>query len=40
MLVGTRELSVHPNYRLIYELIGDDVHILNVAHARRDWPEG
>lgn len=40
MLVGTRELSVHPNYRLIYELIGDDVHILNMVHARRDWPEG
>ena len=36
----TRELTVHPNYRLVYELVGDDVHILNVVHARRDWPEG
>ncbi len=39
MLPGTRELSVHPNYRLVYELVGDDVNILNVVHARRDWPE-
>ena len=40
ILPDTRELTVHPNYRLIYELVGDDVHILNVVHARRDWPEG
>ena len=40
LLPDTRELTVHPNYRLVYELIEDDVHILNVVHARRDWPEG
>ena len=40
ILPDTRELTVHPNYRLIYELVGGDVHILNVVHARRDWPEG
>ena len=40
ILPDTRELTVHPNYRLVYELVGDDVHILNVVHARRDWPEG
>ena len=40
MLPDTRELTVHPNYRLVYELVGDGVHILNVVHARRDWPEG
>ena len=40
MLPDTRELTVHPNYRLVYELVGDDVHILNVVHARRDWLEG
>ena len=39
ILPDTRELTVHPNYRLVYELVGDDVHILNVVHARRDWPE-
>jgi toxin ParE1/3/4 len=40
MLPETRELTVHPNYRLVYELVGNDVQILNVVHARRDWPEG
>ena len=40
LLPDTRELTVHPNSRLVYELVGDDVHILNVGHARRDWPEG
>lgn len=39
MLPDTRELTVHPNYRLVYELVGDDVHILNVVHARQDWRE-
>ena len=40
ILPDTRELTVHPNYRLVYELVGIDVHILNVVHARRNWPEG
>lgn len=40
LLPNTRELTVHPSYRLVYELVGDDVNILNVVHARRDWSEG
>jgi toxin ParE1/3/4 len=40
LLPDTRELTVHPNHRLVYELVGDDVQILTVVHARRDWREG
>jgi toxin ParE1/3/4 len=35
---GTRELTVHPNYRMIYEVMADEVRILNVVHAARNWP--
>lgn len=38
LLPDTRELTVHPDYRLVYELIEDDVHILSLIHARQDWP--
>lgn len=38
-LADTRELTVHPNYRLVYEVAEDTVRILNVVHARREWPE-
>lgn len=35
---STRELVVHPNYVLIYDIMGDDVRILRLLHARRQWP--
>jgi len=36
---GTRELVVHQNYILIYDLAGDDlVRILRVLHGARQWP--
>lgn len=35
---GTRELVVHPNYILIYDIAGDDVRILRLLHAQRQWP--
>ncbi|HKR90707.1 type II toxin-antitoxin system RelE/ParE family toxin [Novosphingobium sp.] len=34
----TRELVVHRNYILAYDLAGDEVRILRVLHARRQWP--
>ena len=35
---GTRELVVHRNYILVYDVAGDVVRILRVLHARREWP--
>jgi toxin ParE1/3/4 len=35
---GTREAVIHSNYLLIYRLVLDTVEIVNVVHARRDYP--
>ena len=35
---GTRELVVHPNYIVIYDVVGDAVRVLRVLHAARQWP--
>jgi toxin ParE1/3/4 len=37
-IVGTRELTPHKNYRLVYEVRGDTVWILVLSHAARQWP--
>lgn len=37
---GTRELVVHSNYMLIYEVEGEAVLILRVMHVARRWPPG
>jgi toxin ParE1/3/4 len=37
-IAGTRELVVHRNYILIYDIDGDLVRVLNVVHAARQWP--
>ena len=37
-VAGTRELVVHRNYILIYDLAGDQVRVLRVLHATRKWP--
>ena len=34
---GTRELVVHENYILVYDIAGDMVRILRVLHAARRW---
>jgi toxin ParE1/3/4 len=38
-LSGTRELTIHPNYRLVYRIDGDAVILLRVIHASRNWPQ-
>lgn len=35
---GTRELVAHPNYILIYRIVGKTVELLRVKHAARKWP--
>ncbi len=35
---GTRELVVHDNYLLIYDVVDEVVRILNVVHVARLWP--
>jgi addiction module RelE/StbE family toxin len=34
----TRELVVRANYLLIYKVIGDDLRVLRIKHARQRWP--
>jgi len=35
---GTRELVVHPNYLLIYRMVGKVPEVLRVKHAAQKWP--
>ena len=35
---GTRELVAHQNYILVYDTIGDQVRLLRVLHASRQYP--
>ena len=37
-IAGTRELTPHPRYRLVYEIMGDTVWILVLIHTARQWP--
>lgn len=37
-VLGTRELVVHGNYLLIYDLRGDTLRVLRLLHAARQWP--
>lgn len=37
-VAGTRELTPHRSYRIIYEVADDTVWILVVIHTARQWP--
>lgn len=37
-VAGTREAVVHPNYILIYRMADELVEIVNVVHARQQYP--
>jgi toxin ParE1/3/4 len=36
---GTREWAAHHNYRLVYRIKRNQVEVLAVVHARRNWPD-
>lgn len=35
---GTREVVVHPNYLIVYQIGEQQIDILRVLHARRKYP--
>ncbi len=37
-VAGTRELVAHQNYILIYDTVDDQVRLLRVLHASRQYP--
>lgn len=38
-VAGTHELVSHPNYILVYRHTVDSIEILNVLHARQQYPK-
>ncbi|MDJ1370994.1 type II toxin-antitoxin system RelE/ParE family toxin [Gulosibacter molinativorax] len=38
LIAGTRELTPYNNYRMVYEIAGDEVWILAIVHTSRLWP--
>lgn len=39
-VAGTKELVMHQNYILVYDVAGSLVRVLRVLHAARRWPSG
>jgi addiction module RelE/StbE family toxin len=37
-VIGTRELVVHANYVMIYEIVDETIRILRVMHTAQQWP--
>ncbi|MBO2639285.1 type II toxin-antitoxin system RelE/ParE family toxin [Shewanella algae] len=37
-VTDTSELVAHQNYVLVYDVAGDQVRVLRVLHAARQWP--
>lgn len=37
-IANTRELIPHENYRLVYEIMGNQLTILTLLHTARLWP--
>jgi toxin ParE1/3/4 len=35
---GTREFVAHENYRLVYQIVGEEIHVLALIHTSRQWP--
>jgi toxin ParE1/3/4 len=39
-VAGTREVVAHPNYVIVYRVMGAAVLVLRVLHARQQYPTG
>ena len=37
-VAGTRELVVHPNYIVVYQVGSDTIDILRILHSRQQYP--
>jgi toxin ParE1/3/4 len=37
-VAGTREAIAHPNYIIVYRVTAEAVEIVNVLHARQEYP--
>ena len=37
-ITGTRELIVHPNYIVVYQITGTAIDVLRLLHARQRYP--
>ncbi|ASK35433.1 hypothetical protein CEK62_14120 [Alcanivorax sp. N3-2A] len=35
---GTQETVVHENYMMVYDIVRNQIRILNVVHTARQWP--
>ena len=35
---GTREIIAHPNYIVVYRVTADRIEVVNVLHARQEYP--
>jgi addiction module RelE/StbE family toxin len=35
---GTRELVVHRNYLMVYDLAGETVRVIRILHTAQQWP--
>lgn len=38
LVPGTREVVAHPNYIVIYRVVADYIEVVNVVHARQEYP--
>ncbi len=39
-VAGTREIVVHPNYIVFYHVTESQIQVVNVVHARQQFPKG
>lgn len=38
LVAGFREFTVHPSYRMVYEIRGETISIVALVHTARQWP--